>query len=638
MKYILHFIICFSFILSCNSKNKKLEFALQQAGHNHHELKKVLNYYKNDSLKYKAALFLIENMPYYSYPISPDIDSSKILLSNIFKKWDYSEKELQKGIYFQNNSSYTIKYDIKEIKADLIIENIEYAFKVWKEKPWNKNLSFNDFCELILPYRIGEEPLTYWRKKYYKKYNPILDSLYKGTDVIEACNILSDYMKSEKFFYFSDFGTPRQGPNFQFTNRIGTCRDACDISTYIMRSVGIPVTTDMYPYSPEYQMDHTWNVVRDTTGQYIPFWYSEFNAIRDKHFTDNRKKGKVFRFMYGLQKSIKELDRLPQTLQNPFLKDVTAEYFGKNTAIIPFTGNYNNAFIGIFTSRNGWFVVGQGEIKNNTIHFKNIEPFVIYQPLTYKNNELIPITHPFMLKKDKIHIFTPQKNNTQKIALTRKYSLRKANLLKFIESINGVKIKGSNTTYEKSLCTVNITDIKQFETININSDIGYKYIRFQAPMDKRLQLAEIHFFDKKNNEILFDTIYSDGKPNKNINLYRLENCYDNNPISFFETSSLGSSIFFKSNKNIFVNKIIITPRNDDNFIKKNELYELFYNDGKNGWISLGEQIGTTTEVLYYNSPKNAVLWLKNKTKGKEEQIFTYENNRQIFPTFEEYGK
>lgn len=243
-----------------------------------------------------------------------------------------------------------------------------------------------------------------------------------------------------------------------------------------------------------------------------------------------------------------------------------------------------------------------------------------------------------MLKKDKIHIFTPQKNNTQKIALTRKYSLRKANLLKFIESINGVKIKGSNTTYEKSLCTVNITDIKQFETININSDIGYKYIRFQAPMDKRLQLAEIHFFDKKNNEILFDTIYSDGKPNKNINLYRLENCYDNNPISFFETSSLGSSIFFKSNKNIFVNKIIITPRNDDNFIKKNELYELFYNDGKNGWISLGEQIGTTTEVLYYNSPKNAVLWLKNKTKGKEEQIFTYENNRQIFPTFEEYGK
>lgn len=445
-------------------------------------------------------------------------------------------------------------------------------------------------------------------------------------------------MKSEKFFYFSDFGTPRQGPNFQFTNRIGTCRDACDISTYIMRSVGIPVTTDMYPYSPEYQMDHTWNVVRDTTGQYIPFWYSEFNAIRDKHFTDNRKKGKVFRFMYGLQKSIKELDRLPQTLQNPFLKDVTAEYFGKNTAIIPFTGNYNNAFIGIFTSRNGWFVVGQGEIKNNTIHFKNIEPFVIYQPLTYKNNELIPITHPFMLKKDKIHIFTPQKNNTQKIALTRKYSLRKANLLKFIESINGVKIKGSNTTYEKSLCTVNITDIKQFETININSDIGYKYIRFQAPMDKRLQLAEIHFFDKKNNEILFDTIYSDGKPNKNINLYRLENCYDNNPISFFETSSLGSSIFFKSNKNIFVNKIIITPRNDDNFIKKNELYELFYNDGKNGWISLGEQIGTTTEVLYYNSPKNAVLWLKNKTKGKEEQIFTYENNRQIFPTFEEYGK
>lgn len=63
--------------------------------------------------------------------------------------------------------------------------------------------------------------------------------------------------------------------------------------------------------------------------------------------------------------------------------------------------------------------------------------------------------------------------------------------------------------------------------------------------------------------------------------------------------------------------------------------ELFYNKGIKGWVSLGEQKGTKTEKLYYRAPKNTVLWLKNKTRGKEEQIFLYQNNRQIFPIFEE---
>lgn len=45
-----------------------LEQALIQAGKNRKELEKVLEYYQNDSLKLRAAQFLIENMPYhYSY-------------------------------------------------------------------------------------------------------------------------------------------------------------------------------------------------------------------------------------------------------------------------------------------------------------------------------------------------------------------------------------------------------------------------------------------------------------------------------------------------------------------------------------------------------------------------------------------
>ena len=63
------------FFLSCSGREKNvpavsiLEIALQQAGENRVELEKVLSRYQidpADSLKYRAACFLIENMPYYT--------------------------------------------------------------------------------------------------------------------------------------------------------------------------------------------------------------------------------------------------------------------------------------------------------------------------------------------------------------------------------------------------------------------------------------------------------------------------------------------------------------------------------------------------------------------------------------------
>lgn len=633
------FTFLYIIIFSCSSKTEQLDFALQQSLKNRMELEKVLTHYKNDSLKYQSAVFLIENMPYYAYWESSEIDSIKFLMAHIFDKGNWTDQESHKGKYWQKTIQYVIKYDIQEIKAELLIENIDYAFKVWKEKPWNKNLSFNDFCELILPYRIAEEPLTNWRKRYYEKYNPILDSLYKGSDVVEACNILSNYIKNEKFQYFVDFGTPRQGADFQFKNRIGTCRDACDIATYVMRSVGIPVTTDMYLYSPEYQMDHEWNVVRDTTGKFLPFWYEQFKAVRDDNFTDKRKKGKVFRMTYSIQNNIDKLAKLPSSLQNPFLKDVTDEYFGKNKIVIPIQKYAENVFLSVFTARNGWLPVGQGTLDKGKAIFKNIEPFVIYQPLAYKDNIFIPITYPFMYKKDKVHIFSPKE--LQYVTLTRKYPLRKTSSALYKKWLLSTQIKGANNpnfSPNDLLHKMDILPPENIINININSKKAYRYFQYQVPKDSVLSIAEIHFFGENDKEIIFDTIYSNGKPWKDIALYHLKNCYDNDPVSFFHTLEMGTSIFFKSKTAQKIKKVQIIPRNDDNFIREGDIYELFYNNGKKGWISLGQQKGTKSGKLMYQAPKNSVLWLKNITRGREEQLFIYENNRQIFPTFEEYGK
>ena len=61
-------IILYFFSTSCSSRdNKKLALALEKAKENTSELLKVIEHYKHDSdtLKYAAALFLIENMSYH---------------------------------------------------------------------------------------------------------------------------------------------------------------------------------------------------------------------------------------------------------------------------------------------------------------------------------------------------------------------------------------------------------------------------------------------------------------------------------------------------------------------------------------------------------------------------------------------
>jgi hypothetical protein len=82
-------------------------------------------------------------------------------------------------------------------------------------------------------------------------------------------------------------------------------------------------------------------------------------------------------------------------------------------------------------------------------------------------------------------------------------------------------------------------------------------------------------------------------------------------------------------KQICLKRIVYLPRNDDNFIREGEIYELFYWN-LNGWLSLGKQTGyrETQKLIYRDVPKGALFLLKNLTKGKEERIFTYEDGKQ----------
>lgn len=256
-------------ICSC-SRGNRLKFALEFAGDNRSELEKVLEHYKDSALKYEAACFLIENMPrYYSYQ-GWLVDTLRVLRKGADVNGFVDDKKLAKW-GSSDFSALNKVYDAHVITASYLIHNIDRAFCQWRGRTWNKELSFNDFCELILPYRIGDESLENWRDSYSDRYSFLLDSVYTGRDVLEATNTILRYLAKEGFRYNNDLKTPHLGAQFLLENRTGKCVDACDLNVYVMRSLGIPVAIDCYLYSPDSRTGHTWNVLRDTTGRYLPF-------------------------------------------------------------------------------------------------------------------------------------------------------------------------------------------------------------------------------------------------------------------------------------------------------------------------------------------------------------------------------
>lgn len=235
-----------------------LEVALRVADKNRLELEKVLRYYQRDtadSLKYKATCFLIENMPYYSYACGEQLEKYKLYYMWLKNSKGKSPQLISDSIkkVFGPIGNTVRKRDILEIDSAYLCSNIEWAFKVWKEQPWGKNISFDYFCEYILPYRIDDESLASWREMYYEKYNSLLDSLRMSNtldkeDPVVAASYLIERLPNKEHIFTSVTPTAfgHIGPEYvQYLS--GSCREVTDFGVYLFRALGIPCAIDFIP-------------------------------------------------------------------------------------------------------------------------------------------------------------------------------------------------------------------------------------------------------------------------------------------------------------------------------------------------------------------------------------------------------
>lgn len=617
-------------LVSC-SGNERLKYALDFAGSNRAELEQVLAHYTDSGLKYKAACFLIENMPrYYAYEgelldslrgVQTSIYYKKILSNELKKKWS--------GFPYQNLNKV---YDAHVMRADYLIENIDMAFMAWQERTWREVVSFDEFCEWILPYRIGDEPLENWRRTYYQRYSALLDSVYRGRDVVVAADSLMRRVSKAGWVYNEALSLPRLGPLFLLKHCVGTCRETCDYTAYILRSVGIPVGTDLI-HSSLSGGGHQWSVLKDTTGGVVPFWLD--SVVRG--VDDGRKKGKVFRMCFGQQQEKIQgmmTDRsVARVLRDLYQKDVSSDYFGENSVEVEVEsracGKY--VYLGVFSS-SGWIPIDIASHAKGKALMRNVEEGVVYVPISSPNGRLEAVGYPFWLKDGQVTYFRPE-SKSAKVELLRKHPLGDWTK-RHISGVVGSRIEVSNTlNFEQSevLCQIVDTPKVNYNVVHCSFKQKYRYARFTAAKDQLARIAELMFYRSATDSMGIEVkvVAGNGPDEGDENVVREKVC-DGDYLTYFLSDAKGGYVTLDFGKPESIEKLVYIPRNDENFISIGHDYELFYQDGANGWKSLGRKKGVEPRLTYDNVPGNVLLWLRNLTTGKEEQVFVMKDGKQVF--------
>lgn len=632
-----------------------LELSLQKAEHNRVELEKVLNRYQQhpeDSLKYKAACFLIENMPYYTYFTGKQLENYKTYYTWLRHYKRKSPQQLSDSIRktFGPIKEVTKKYDIYEVDSAYLCHNIEWAFKVWKEQPWGKNISFATFCEYLLPYRIDDEPLENWREIYYNKFNSLLDPLRESDsldkeDPIVVANYLIQRLPHKYHRYtgivphsFGHIGAE----HVQYLT--GSCREVTDFAVYLFRALGIPCAIDFIPVRNSVNAGHFWLVSWDKNGEeYMSDFPRILWPVRWNWWYKHDDSAKAYRYTFSLNKKLlNEMAAFGEEIY-PFWKlpkftDVTYSYayHYKPECKIPASKIYNAHRTGkiaylCLSHKKDWIPVDWTAYNQNNLIFRNIRKGSIMRVATYEDQELHFVTDPFYIDKlsNELYFYSCNKE-TESVVLYTKYHLNDDE--QFINRMLGGVFEGSNRVDFREKDTLFVIQQKPFRLNTLAhswTNKKYRYVRYVGYKNTNCNIAEVAFYGINESNALKGKIIGTPECFQRDGSHEYTNVFDGKSWTSFDYSEAsGGWSGLDLGTPTQINKIVYTPRNRDNYIRPGDTFELFYCDGD--WKSAGEVQANSDSLVYQNIPKNSLLLLCNYTRGIQERIFTYKNGKQIW--------
>ena len=645
------------------------------------ELYSTLAYYKyidKDTLKYKAACFLIENMPYhYSQKrIHKDNDTLKQWLRetdsiyySIVKgyrmdnfPWDtlwHIKKARREMIEADTLPDPVIDYnmlcDIKELDFDFLTEHIDNAFRVWHESPFACNLTFEEFKEYILPYRsvegygFNETGKTYY--DLFAKY-VMSDSTADLRTTVQYYNAAINNLRDMNG---KTHRTRLAGVYDLYSRDFHGCVDVASYGCNILRACGLPVVVEHnICYRSLSGRHYHCSVFNDSTDTWQTFnAESSLPGDGDWAFAETAN---VYRSTYAAQKDTPpflkaEGEYVPPVLNDPCIKDVTA-YLAKTASIsLPFheSTKCNLAYLATYSRDwQGAIPVTWGVIDRSRgeVTFNHAMPRLLYFPIYYPDESYRTFGQPFYIEMEdsvpvirEVPYIDRGDDSRTSITLTRKYP-RKPNMKRVAEELIGGRFIGSRKgDFSDAVTLLEIKEAPQPSLLTYPlSHVGrYKSYRFQASEEHpHAHISMLEWLTPKSYgytntmPAMHRHVFSPSDTiavNREEYLMRLMDAekwedmswkaeYDGN----MQTApSAYPNITLKLKEPQMVTHVRFSPKNADNGICAGDKYELRFWD--NGWHTCGTTKAKYEYLEFYNVPHGKLYWIVNLSQGKEEMPF-----------------
>ncbi|GGF45384.1 hypothetical protein GCM10011339_37330 [Echinicola rosea] len=625
---------------------------MEKSGNNKEELEKILHYYKDaeDKEKLKAAKFLIGNMEGKYWFGGEEKEKYKPLFDTIQHLWEAGKHvnfdyKKSLGKYWDSlkqamgnpRIEYTqVFFDLHNLDADFVIDHIDQAFIARETLPWCQNLSFEDFCDYVLPYRIGTEVPENWRISLWDKWQTLRDTITEPNRM-KLAKIINDHnaYKMHHMGLFWSYPFDMTASEFERV-RLGSCKHSVFYTAMAMRANGLPVGVDFVPQWAGSNAGHEWNVLLLEDDTFYPFDAVNKGFALDLSF---RKVAKVFRktFIYqtpGL--SWQKWQKLPPEFQDFYRIDVTHDYVRTFDVDIPLITSVDidqPVFLATYNNQD-WVPQYWGEVKGKKVFFRNMGGGIVYILQRYNNGLYEQISEPFLL--DTLGNIVDLEANTQDLKdmkITRKYPL--TSYMKGIMGfVIGNRIQGANKrnfSDSTTFFSINKTPEK-IETKYVDDKSHYRYVRMWIPEGGRGDMSELEFYGM--DEQTGDTVKLEGKvigdPNGDISGNRFFSYpFDGDLLTYFmRPRKMEPWVGLDLGSPQRIVKVRYCPRSDTNFIEVGDTYELFY--WKEKWVSMGQITASQQELYYEQVPSQGLYILRNLTKGKEERIFTYAMGEQLW--------
>lgn len=458
---------------------------------------------------------------------------------------------------------------------------------------------------------------------------------------IQQWRWLLKYVDDESFGYaYLDLILPKQ-------------KNDCEYMSHLMADVlnelGIVTFCEYTPLWQDKPRSHYWCATTDSLGRLQPFTPPE-NNLREDWESDLKFVGKVYRVEKNPKRCtpvhiVRKGEYLPEVFRSDKLSDQTKRYHKTSIVRIPLNRKTSNqlAYLCFYDNNDdklspvGW---GRVRLLGRSVVFKHVPRQMILFPAIYDENQLYPISNPFIIE-DCGRLRWIEPHGTVDMTLYRKYP-EKRRLVKAAENLVGVTILGGDSKkgpFDTLGMIMQMPVPYVQDIVLMGNERSYQYYKIVTKDNVPLNIAEIqllgstcsHFRTVTPMEL--PSFSSDSIENSALSAYvshllptgnSVGNAIDGDVLSYTGSSDL---IFYFENPAI-VKVIRYLPRNANNIIVKSNEYVLYYYD--KGWVEFDDKIATLNCIRFCGVPDNTVYLLSNLSGGTEELPFYYVNGKQVF--------